>query len=214
MSFAMKLIAIGALALSAAWLGGCALPDRPVRPEPYDLGPPPVVAPADPASTLPLPPAAATPIVWNGVSAPQTLDGTAIIYRLLYVRDGLQPRPYAHARWTQAPAQLLDQRLRAALAVTRPVVDTDAGLTAPELRIELDDFSQVFETPDQSFGVVQLRATRLAPGAAGGTRQVKQRSFAARVPAPSNNAAGGVQALKVATDQVVGAVVAWVNGGS
>jgi cholesterol transport system auxiliary component len=208
----MKLIAIGVLALSAAGLGGCALPDRPVRPEPYDLGPPPpAVTPADPVSTPP--PAAAAPIVWNGVSAPQTLDGTAIIYRLLYVRDGLQPRPYARARWTQAPAQLLAQRLRTALAATRPVVDADAGLIAPELRIELDDFSQVFDVPDQSFGVVRLRATRLTPDAAGGMRRVEQRSFAARVPAPSNEAAGGVQALRTATDQVVGAVVAWINGG-
>ncbi|MDR2990484.1 MAG: ABC-type transport auxiliary lipoprotein family protein [Burkholderiaceae bacterium] len=210
----MKLIAIGVLALSAAGLGGCALPDRPVRPEPYDLGPPSAAAPADPASTPPRAPAAVAPIVWNGVSAPQTLDGTAIIYRLLYVQDGLQPRPYARARWTQTPAQLLAQRLRAALAATRPVVDADAGLTGPELRIELDDFSQVFDAPDQSFGVVRLRATRLVPDVAGGARQVEQRSFAARVPAPSSDAAGGVQALKAAADQVVGAVVAWVNGGS
>jgi cholesterol transport system auxiliary component len=205
------MIAIGIFALAAAGLGGCALPDRPVRPEPYDLGPPLATAPAVATATSP---AAAAPIVWDGVSAPPALDGTAIIYRLLYVQDGLQPRPYARARWTQPPAQLLAQRLRAALAATRPVVDADTGLTGPQLRIELDDFSQVFEAPDQSFGVVRLRATRLTPGVADGARQVEQRSFAARVPAPSNDAAGGVLALKTAADQLAGQVVAWVNGGN
>lgn len=199
----MKTTAIGTWALAAALLGGCALPERPVRPEPYDLGPPPAVAPA---------PAAAAPLIWGGVSVPQTLDGTAIIYRLLYVRDGQQPHPYARARWAEAPAQLLGQRLRATLAATRPVIDGDAGLTAPELRIELDDFSQIFESPEQSFGVVRLRATRLAPGAAGDGRQVEQRSFAARAPAPGNDAAGGAQALKTAADQVIGEIVAWLNG--
>jgi cholesterol transport system auxiliary component len=145
-----------------------------------------------------------------------------MVYRLLYIQDGQQPHPYAGARWVEAPAQLLGQRLRAALAATRPVVDADAGLAAPELRIELDDFSQAFESPEQSLGVVRLRATRLMPsGASGakdadgapGTPWVEQRSFAARVPAPSNDAAGGAQALKAAADQVIGEVVAWVNGG-
>jgi len=202
----MKTIALRALALSAALLGGCALPDRPVPPEPYDLGPP-------PAAAQPLAVPDAAPIVWGGVDAPPSLDGTAIIYRLLYVQGGQQPRPYARARWAEAPAQLLARRLRAALAAARPVVDPDAGLTAPQLRIELEDFSQVFESPDKSYGAVRLRATRLAPGLGDSTLQVEQRSFAARAPAPSNDAAGGALALKTAADQVIGEVVTWVNGG-
>jgi cholesterol transport system auxiliary component len=143
---------------------------------------------------------------------PGTFDGSAIIYRLLYVQGGQQPRPYAQARWSEAPAELFGQRLRAALAATRPVVDANTSLIGPELRIELDDFSQVFEAPDQSFGVVLLRATRLEPSQAGSARRVEQHSFVARVPAPSNDAAGGAQALKTAADQVIGKVVAWING--
>jgi cholesterol transport system auxiliary component len=209
-----KTIPLGILALSAALLGGCALPDRPARPDPYDLGPPPSAASASRAAVEQSDAAAAAPVIWGGVSAPPALDGTAIIYRLLYVRDGQQPRPYARARWVATPAQLLGQRLRAALAAARPVVDADAGLAGPELRIELDDFSQTFESPEQSFGVVRLRVTRLTPGAAGVTRQVEQRSFAARVPAPGNDAAGGALALKAAADQVISQVIAWINGSS
>jgi cholesterol transport system auxiliary component len=207
------MIAIGALTLSAALFGGCALPDRPVQPEPYDLGPP-LAAAEDAATVQPqVSPDAAPPLIWGGVGAPPSLGGTAIIYRLLYVQGGQQPRPYARARWTEEPAQLLGRRLRTALAATRPVIDPDAGLTTPELRIELDDFSQTFESPDKSYGVVRLRATRLTSGTADSARQVEQRSFAARTPAPSNDAAGGALALKTAADQVIGEVVTWVNGG-
>jgi cholesterol transport system auxiliary component len=202
----MKTIAAHALILSAALLGGCtALPERPAWSEPYDLGPP-------PAATAMEAPAAA-PLVWGGVSAPRALDGAAIIYRLIYAQDGQQPRPYARARWAEAPAQLLGQRLRAALAATRPVVDADTVLNAPELRIELEDFSQAFESPDKSHGVVRLRATLLTPGGAAGARQVQQRSFAARVAAPGNDAAGGAQALKAAADQVISEVAAWIERG-
>jgi cholesterol transport system auxiliary component len=199
----MKTIALATLALSAALLGGCALPTPPARFESYDLGPLPAAAAASAAGSP-----VTAPIVWNGVSAPQAIDGTAIIYRLLYVQGGQQLRSYAGARWVDAPAQLLGQRLRAALAATRSVVNVDAGLTVPELRIELDDFSQVFESPQQSLGLVRLRVTLLAPG----TSQVEQRSFAARVPTASNDAPGGALALKAAADQVIGEVVAWVNG--
>jgi len=202
MIYAMKIIAFRALALSAALLGGCALPNPPAHFEPYDLGPLPAAAAPSAAPTV------SAPIAWNGISAPRAIDGTAIIYRLLYVQGGQQPRPYAGARWTQAPAQLLEQRLRAALAATRPVVDADAGLNAPELRIELDDFSQVFESPQHSQGEVRLRVTLLTPG----VPRVEQHSFAARVPASSNDAPGGALALKTAADQVIGEVVAWVNG--
>ena len=35
----------------------------------------------------------------------------AVLYRLAYA-DGQQLRPYSQARWSQPPAQLLQQRLR------------------------------------------------------------------------------------------------------
>ena len=106
-------------------LGGCgALPlsDKPVRPQPYDLGP----ALPQAASAAPSGPALAL----GRVDAPPAIDGSNIVYRLMYSDAGQQPRPYALARWTMAPPQLLAQRLREAFSATRTVVEPGAGLAA------------------------------------------------------------------------------------
>ena len=186
-------------------LGGCALPlpDKPVRPQPYDLGPPLALAdnaaPSGPALAL------------DGVEAPPAIDGSNIIYRLMYTGAGQQPRPYALARWTMAPPQLLAQRLREAFSATRPVVEPGAGLAAIEMRTEIDEFAQIFSSPAASEGVVRLRVTVTAPGARA-QRLLGQRTFTVRQPAPTADAAGGVAALRAASDEAVRQIVAWVNG--
>ena len=186
-------------------LSGCALPlpDKPVRPEPYDLGPA-LARPEAPATAL-------APVAMSTVESPAAIDGTAVIYRLMYTASGQQPRPYAQARWTMSPPQLVTQRLREGLSAVRPVVEPGAGLAAIELRAELDEFSQVFAAPDASEGVVQLRVTATAPGVRTG-RLLGQRTFTVRQSAPTPDAAGGVRALRAATDETVKQVVAWVNG--
>lgn len=191
--------------LAAACLSGCALPlpDKPQRPQPYDLGPPPAAASASA-------PASASALAMDGVQAAAALDGTAIIYRLLYSEDGMQPRPYAHARWSMSPPQLLTQRLREALAATRPVVEPGAGLAPLELRAELDEFAHVFTSPDASEGVIRLRVTVFAT-AAKGQRLLSQRSFAVRKPASTHDAPGGVAALRAAADDAVAQVVQWLS---
>jgi cholesterol transport system auxiliary component len=146
------------------------------------------------------------------VAAPATFDSAAIIYRLAYADGSQQPRPYALARWTMPPPQLLAQRLREAFAATRPVVDTDTGLAALELRAELDEFTHVFTAPGVSEGVVRLRVTVARTAADIRTsRLLGQRTFSARQPAPSADASGAAAALRAATDDVVRQVVAWVN---
>lgn len=185
-------------------LAGCAvpLPDKPVRAQPYDLGPPLPLAetgvPSGPALAL------------QRVESSAAIDGTAVIYRLLHDGTGQQPRPYATARWTMSPPQLLTQRLREAFAATRPVVEPGAGLAAIELHVDLDEFSHSFSSPSSSEGVVRLRATVVAPGART-QRLLGQRSIEVRRPAASADPAGGVAALRDATDEAVRQLVAWVN---
>ncbi len=199
----MSADAVFALILSA--LAGCAmpLPDKPVRPQPYDLGPPlPVAASAAPTGA---------PLALGSVESSAAIDGSNIVYRLLYSDGGQQPRPYALARWTMSPPQLVSQRLREAFSATRPVVEPSSGLGAIELRVEMDDFAQLFESPNASEGVVRLRVTAIAPTAKTGRLQ-GQRTFTVRKPAPTADAAGGVAALRAATDEAVSQIVAWVNG--
>lgn len=112
-------------------LAGCgALPDKPQRPVPYDLGP--LVAP-----TSVTPVADASPLAVGEVNASADLDRRLMVYRLLYADGGQQLRPYGNARWSMPAPALVGQRLRAALAATRPVVEPDGNLAAQTLQTEL-----------------------------------------------------------------------------
>lgn len=184
-------------------LAGCALPlpDKPVRPAAYDLGPP---------LAMPAASGSGAPLAFERVQAPAAIDTNAVIYRLLYAGGAQQPRPYAQARWSMPPAQLLEQRLRQALTATHPVLEPGSGLATVELRAELDEFDQVFSAPTASEGVVRLRVTVLAPQAKQ-NRLLGQRTFTQRRPAPTADAPGGALALREATDALVREVVDWVG---
>ena len=202
-----------AAATFALLLTACsALPDKPsARPAVYDFGPGPIAAAAMPSSSA----AASTPTVpvpaltLEDIDAPDALDGTAILYRLSYA-DVQQLRPYAQARWSMTPAQLVRQRLREQLGLQRVVLNRGDVPGSTVLSVELEEFSQVFERADRSVGVVRLRAT-LVESTGGRERLSAQRSFAVQRPAPSANAQGGVRALTAATDAAVQEVAQWLQ---
>ena len=143
--------------------------------------------------------------------ASSALERPAILYRLLYA-DAHALRAYSQAQWQAIPAQLVRQRLKSRLALGRVVLtgSEPASSNAPVLQIELDTFSQQFDSPGSSQGLVQLRAT-LSWVAASGEKRVAQKSFAAQRLAPSADAAGGVRALAAATDAVVAEIDLWVQ---
>lgn len=201
-----------ALALAAALLlAACsALPSKPVQRTLYDLGP------LAPASAAAAPSTAA--LVLPDVEPSGTLDTTALLYRLGY-SDSHALRPYAYARWTASPAQLVGQRLRAILGRERPVLDASSaaalsrrgGTTAPPvLRVELEEFSQLFDSTTASRGVLRLRCTLLETTAAG-ERLIAQRTFEVERPAPTADASGGVRALAEATDAAADQIGSWLR---
>lgn len=207
-----------ALGCVLAVLAGCgALPEKPARSTLYDFGPG-LVAPAATA-TAPAAPTAGSPAILAlaEVESSARLEGTQVLYRLGYA-DVNELRPYGHARWSVAPTQLVQQRLRAALSANRTVLGTEESATLARtqgnrpntLRVSLDEFTHYFESPSASVGLVRLRAT-LVQGTAGGDRVIAQRSFTAQRPAASADAAGGVKALAAASDAAIAAVVAWVD---
>ena len=188
--------------LSIVLLAGCgALPEKPVRPAVYDFGTGLVVKPA-PSENLP-------PLLLADIDAPAAVDGTAVLFRLAYA-DVQQLRPYAQARWSMPPAQLVRQRLRDQLSQQRVVLNPAEGPAAFILRLELEEFTQVFEAPDRSVGQVRLRAT-LLESTGGRERLVAQRRFAVERPAPSPDAAGGVRALTAATDAAIAEIAQWLK---
>ncbi|CAJ0727580.1 MULTISPECIES: ABC-type transport auxiliary lipoprotein family protein [Ralstonia] len=137
------------------------------------------------------------------VAGPGWMDGNAIYYRLAYAQ-GQRTDAYANSRWVESPVSLFDARLRNAAAGRGQVIGYPTP-DVPSLRVELVDFSQVFDRPDASRGVVRLRATvSLARGV------IDQRVVQADAPAPSPDAAGGVAALTQASDKAIGEVLDWV----
>ncbi len=201
--------ALLAVLVAVALLAGCATPDKPTRAVLYDFGPGAIAPATTPSGT-------SLPLVLGDIDASSALDGTALNYRLGYA-DSNQLRPYAQARWSAPPPQLIRQRLRDILGRDRPVLDLSEsaalareGGTMPRvLRIELEEFSHVFESPTASFGLVRMRAT-LFENTPGGEKLLAQRRVIVNAPAPSEDAAGGVRALGAAVNTAGTEIAQWL----
>lgn len=144
----------------------------------YDLGPPAGVLPGA---------ATASAGVAVEIRLPGWFDATNMAYRLAY-QDSQRLFSYTQARWAGVPATLLQQRLRQRLAVV-------SGGATCTLRLELDEFSQVFSTSSQSMALIQGEALMLGKGRSVLARQT------IRIEAPAGkDAASGALALSAATD--------------
>lgn len=141
------------------------------------------------------------------VTAPAWMDNSNIYYRLDY-QDALRPRAYALSHWVMPPAALLGQRLRADIARA-----SKAGVFAPAdgvraeytLRLDLEEFSQVFDAAINSHAVLRLRATLMRK-----RDVVAQQDFDIERAAATPNAEGGVRALIAASDAAGEKLVDWL----
>lgn len=203
-----------AASIACLWLAGCSvLPRPPAQPVRYDFGPvvPTAGAPAMPQGARPA-------IALAEIEAPGLRDSeTSVLYRLAYAESQVV-RPYQLARWTLPPAQLVQQRLSSGLGRDRAVLLGGDGTAQPKvegrtpavLKVELEEFSHVFRSPQDSVGWVRLRAT-LVDRQPQGDVLLGQTTFVAQHPAASADAPGGVRALTQATDQAIAELQAWLN---
>lgn len=200
----LKLLGIFPVLLLIVTLTACALPDKPVRAQAFDFGSAAAVSPA-PAGAL------QSTIVLPEIESSAALDGNAMVYRLAFANPQVL-NPYASARWSMAPAQLLRQRLREQLGQNRVVLS--GGEAAPAaawlVRTELDEFAQVFESASQSQGQIRLRATVTQAGNQG-EKLLGQRSFVVQRPATGADAAGGARALALAADGLAQELDQWLR---
>jgi cholesterol transport system auxiliary component len=190
------------IVLCLAALSACSNPA--LRIAVYDFGPG-ATAPQVSNRLAPLP-----PLLLSDVEAASALDSTAVLYRLGYA-DAQQLRPYAQARWSMPPAQLLRQRLRELLGQRRSVLSpVDAVVPGSlALRLELEEFSHLFDSTQSSAGLVRVRATLSRTG--NPSKPVAQTSFVVLRPADSADAKGGVQALAQASDALLLQVDQWLQ---
>ena len=184
----------GSVALAAALLlAACSIGGRPTpAPSLYDLGPP--AARLAAASAL-------APLAVE-VRAPQWLDSPGIDYRLAYA-DAQRTREYAGSRWVGPPADLLAQRLRQQLGAAAATSNLAALCV---LRIDLQEFSQRFDSEEKSAGVIHAQAFLLDPR----RRFVAGRSFTVERAAASADARGGAAALLAASDTFGGDLASWL----
>jgi cholesterol transport system auxiliary component len=144
------------------------------------------------------------------VSAPAWLDSPAIVYRLAY-HDANQAQAYAQSRWVAAPASLLSQRLRERLA---PALSPGIGRVNETLasdyvlRVELHEFSQVFDAPQTSHALLRARAMLIDSRR---NELVAQHLFEVQQPALSPNALGAAHGLRDAVDQFIIELLHWMD---
>lgn len=190
------------VALLAILLTGCTLtPKTPSSISVYDLGSPSTIVPRYSLSSQ-------ATIQITDIAAPVWLDTQSIHYRLAY-HDPARIYTYADSRWNAPPAELLTERLRQYFATKN--IDRHHQNDTPVnylLKIDLGEFTQIFNTPDNSQAVVQLRASLYEPTS---RLPIAHRSFLGRQETQTADAAGAVTAFIQVSDNLLNELVQWLS---
>lgn len=184
---------LGGLAV-AILLTACASTSRQATVS-YDFGLPP--APTAAAASSPV-----KPLRIGETGGPEWLDSPALHYRLLYAQQQ-QAQPYAANRWVMSPVRLFDERLRT-IAANRGQVAAFGDVAQPFLKVDIVEFSQVFDSATSSRAVVQVRASMYQARGL-----LAQRTFRSEQPAATADAPGGVAALAQASDTLIAQILDW-----
>ena len=134
------------------------------------------------------------------VVTPPWLASSAMHYRLAW-SDPARRRAFAESRWVSEPAAMLGLVLDRAL---RP----EAASGRCRLRIELDEFVQVFGAADRSEIQIVLRAGLLPPRS---DLALATRECRVVEPAPSADASGGAQAFRAGAQGLGAALSGWIS---
>jgi cholesterol transport system auxiliary component len=135
------------------------------------------------------------------VFAVSWLDSSAMQYRLLYAANQRRQN-YADSRWVAPPAELLGHALR------KRMLSGETG-GACRLRVDLDEFAQVFDSAKASHVLLEARVQVVAPS---GGDILARHSFSLSRPADSADASGGVAALTGAVEAFSTELHDWLGG--
>lgn len=135
------------------------------------------------------------------VRVPSWLASAAMQYQLDY-QVPPDRRWYTESRWAAQPSELLQRYLQQAMGYGR------THQSACRLRIEVEEYTQIFSAADES--KAHLRGTLLLL-AQREDRVVERRSFVVESPAPSPNAQGGVLAHRAVAQQFSAEIGEWLQ---
>lgn len=134
------------------------------------------------------------------VRAPLWMDSLGVNYRLVY-NDASRLHEYSQARWAGPPAQLVQQRLMQLLDLST----TGQAPARCVLRVEISEFSQIFDSPRRSRGVLRGRAFWLDQS----RHQLADLNLSIERPADSQDSRGGVNALQATVEQLANDLQKW-----
>jgi ABC-type uncharacterized transport system auxiliary subunit len=144
------------------------------------------------------------PIAVPAGSAASLLTESAVIWR---IGDAGQPQAYTTYQWVAPPVRLVTQRIVDRLSLQGPVLQQNALGDMPQVWLNLQRFEQTFSADgSSSVGQVTLQAIFIQ-----GTKVIEQKLVDIKVPASTQDALGGAQALRDATDQAAEQVAQWLT---
>ena len=135
------------------------------------------------------------------VFAVSWLDSSAMQYRLLYSANQRRQN-FAESRWVAPPAELVGHALR------KRMLSGAAG-GACRLRVDLDEFAQIFDSASASRAVLEARVQLVAPT---GGEILARHSFSLSRPSASADASGGATALAGAVEALSTELHDWLGG--
>jgi cholesterol transport system auxiliary component len=131
------------------------------------------------------------------VQAPSWLATPSIAYRLLYA-GGAERRSYGESRWVAPPAELIERALNR----------QTSAVGGCRLRLDVDDLIQVFDSPQASRVLLDVRASLLTPQ---GETILARRAFSVMQATSSPDARGGVAAAATATQALGSELRTWLT---
>lgn len=193
---ARRCLAVSMLGIVSVSLVACGGGAGARAPKQLDLG----SATVTPKTGLPKNPAVAVPAAASAV----LLNETMVVWR---VGDNGQPQSYTTYQWVAPPARLITQRVVDRLSLQGAVLQQSVGVDFPQVRLNLQRFEQTF-SPDgaSSKGNLTLQVVLMR-----GTKVVDQLLLDISVPAVTQDAPGGADALRQATDQAVEQMAQWLT---
>ena len=186
-------------ALLLLLLAGCGAGRSGSAPQQLDLGAGYAESKASPIALVRHP-----PIAVPAGSAASLLTESAVIWR---VGDAGQPQAYTTYQWVAPPVRLVTQRIVDRLSLQGPVLQQNAVGDMPQVWLNLQRFEQTFSADgSSSVGQLTLQAIFIK-----GTQVIEQKLVDIKVPATTQDALGGAQALRDATDQAAEQVAQWLT---